>query len=272
VGLIAFDEDAKAPEQYCGHHVCSQKFSVAGPPNPSHKAATARWIVHKSTWSVISTLSTKAGTKGGAWGQPISHVDGTVQDDATNTTETSTGTPYFYVSGMDQSMLDIEANNQVSLALSEMMTGTCQEAGRDPEDPMCARLTLAGAFEKVTDKDEYAFALASLYQRHPAMSSWPEDHGFYVGKLSISDIWLIDMYGGASQVDVSDYNSAEIEEDTKGCCYNKLTHTLRATECIYSCDKETELGYLHTAIAPSKYGGGNVCARATDNDEMSEVA
>lgn len=270
-GMMMFDDDAKAPEQYGGHHICSQTFTPANPPDPKLKAATARWIVHSTTWSVISTTSTKSGTSGSAWAQPISHVDGTVLDVASNVSESSTGTPYFYASGLDQSMQDIEANNQVSLALSEVMTGTCQEAGRDPEDPMCARLTLSGTFDKVTDAEEEESALASLFQRHPAMSTWPEGHGFFVGKLSISDIWLIDEYGGASQVDVSDYNQVEMVEDTMGCCYNKLTHTLRTTKCIYSCDKETELGYLDTAIAPAKYGGGSVCASAT-NEDAQEAA
>jgi hypothetical protein len=170
-------------------------------------------------------------------------------------------------------MKDIDSDNHVSIALSEMMTGTCQEAGRDPEDPMCARLTLAGTFEKVTDKDEEALAKAYLFQRHPAMESWPAGHGFFVGKLDINDIWLIDEYGGASQVDLTDYKNAEVAADTAGCCYSKLTHTIRATKCIYSCDKSTELGYLQNAFAPSKYGGGRVCALANpDSDEAHAAA
>ena len=35
------------------------------------------------------------------------------------------------------------------------------------------------------------------------MPGWP--HDFEVYKIDISDIWLIDIYGGASNVDIEKY-------------------------------------------------------------------
>jgi hypothetical protein len=191
-----------------------------------------------------------------AWGNPTSLVDGTVDDG--EIPEYSTGTPYFYVSSMDQSTADWSVNPLASLSLSEAMTGTCQAHGRDPEDPMCARLVMSGEMQKVVDAHELELATTALFQRHPAMESWPAGHGFFVAKLVVSDIWLIDTYGGADQVSTSDYFGAS--QDISGCCYDKETHLVRSTKCIYSCDTEKEIAYSMSDVAPDRYGGGPVCS------------
>ena len=34
------------------------------------------------------------------------------------------------------------------------------------------------------------------------MKSWPDGHGFVVHELKISDVWMIDFYGGGGEVDL----------------------------------------------------------------------
>ena len=75
----------------------------------------------------------------------------------------------------------------------------------NPKRPLCTRLTLGGRFVRVTDEDELSFAQNALFSRHPEMKAWILAHVFYVAKLEIDFIWLIDFYGGASIIDPKDY-------------------------------------------------------------------
>jgi hypothetical protein len=50
-------------------------------------------------------------------------------------------------------------------------------------------------------------AQAALFSRHPAMKQWV-DLNFQFYKINISNIWLLDGYGGALDVDVEDYFKA----------------------------------------------------------------
>ena len=59
-------------------------------------------MAHVMDWGVLSTISTRNGTLAAPFGNPYSFVDGGCGADG------STGTIYFYASGMDQSMIDIE--------------------------------------------------------------------------------------------------------------------------------------------------------------------
>jgi len=180
------------------------------PPPYAQKAATARWMVQSLDWGVLSTVSTRsAGTQvGNAFGNPNSFVDG------------GGGVPYFYVSDMDASMIDAftakDANPRVSLALSEAeLTGT--EKARpdcvvgatpfgDPENPPCARLVLSGELSQVkAGSQEEDSAKAALFTRHPSFKKYPDDHHFYVAKLNVDGIWLIDFYGGAAIISPKDY-------------------------------------------------------------------
>ena len=69
----------------------------------------------------------------------------------------------------------------------------------DPEDPTCARLTFSGTFRK-TNATETTVAKAALFARHPQMAHWPASHGFTVYELVVTDIWMIDFYGGGAGV------------------------------------------------------------------------
>mmetsp|Transcript_28718 Transcript_28718/g.37675 ORF Transcript_28718/g.37675 Transcript_28718/m.37675 type:complete len:208 (+) Transcript_28718:138-761(+) len=172
-------------------------------PNYWETAEAARWIVHNSTWGVLSTTSTQF--DGTAFGNPQSISDGTVKGGSFG--DVSSGIPYFYVSGMDASMQDIAVNPACSLSLSEAMLD-CTVRDLDPEDPRCARLTLIGHMEELMEGDELSFAMDALFQRHPQMEDWPTDHGWKVTKLNIENIWMVNFFGGAIDVNVEDYFAA----------------------------------------------------------------
>jgi len=155
-------------------------------------------------YGVLSTSS--AQLDGAAFGNPQSFADGP--------TGNSTGRLYFYASDLDASMQDIAVDKKCSFTLSlQMLDDYCTKewapvSGQiDPEDPRCTRLTLVGQMRNVT-ADELSFAHDSLFARHPGMKSWPASHDFHVVTMVIEDIWLIDMFGGASIVKPEDYYKA----------------------------------------------------------------
>lgn len=97
--------------------------------------------MHEVTWGVLTTTSVQEGLEGAPFGNPQSLVDGPY--DARVKGNNGTGVPYFYVSEMDVSQLDIVANATASLTVSEaQLPEGCQKT--DPEDPTCVRVTLTG--------------------------------------------------------------------------------------------------------------------------------
>merc|ERR1712178_122997 len=178
---------------------------VAGkPPKPADKVATARWMAHRLDWGVLSTTSSRSeGTKpGDAFGNPYSFADA------------GKGTPYFYGSMLDATMIGLSKQTKASLALSEAsLTGhdaqeACKigEAYGDPENPPCARLVLSGNVVKLeVNSTEEKEARAALFQRHPSFSKFPDDHHFFVSKLEVTGVWLISEYGGAAIIPPDQY-------------------------------------------------------------------
>jgi len=61
-----------------------------------------------------------------------------------------------------------------------------------------------------TDTDEYTKAKASLFAKHPEMESWPSDHGWNVHKFVLTDIFLLDTFGGRNEIDPEDYYAVEM--------------------------------------------------------------
>ena len=168
----------------------------------SDKVDWAHKMVDEYKWGILSTTSTMSGFEGTPFGNPNSYA----QVD---------GTPYFYVSSLDQSMQDVAADSHVSLAISDaeaLKSPACgapfPKAG-DPESPICSRLTIMGTFKNVSGTPEANAAWDALQAAHPAMSSWPADHAWFIGKLDISHLWLINIFGGASNITPEEYFAAE---------------------------------------------------------------
>ena len=130
---------------------------TAAPPPFVEKAATARWLVHSADYAFQSTIS--VALHGAPFGNVQSTSDGTV-----GANDNSTGVPYFYVSPLDTSMIDVAANPAVSITITEeMINATCTTKGWDAEDPRCARVTLSGNMVEVSNPDEAGQAQAALF-------------------------------------------------------------------------------------------------------------
>ncbi|CAG5085601.1 Oidioi.mRNA.OKI2018_I69.PAR.g10939.t1.cds [Oikopleura dioica] len=124
----------------------------------------------------------------------------------------STGQPYFFVSSLDQSMADLRAFNYASLAVSEAASGPCGTGTvtNDPEDPRCVRLVLNGSWTKVpVHSQEWVLARRNLFKHHPEMKDWESmgTHDWFLAKLEIDHLWLIDWFGGGYEMPLSDYFS-----------------------------------------------------------------
>lgn len=207
--LLEALHDASEPQ----HHHHSDEC-VCGPlierPDVLDHLGVARWLVHSLHMGVVSTISTKDGpTHGAPFGNIYSLVDGPC--------EQSTGVPYFYASMLDQSAQDATANPRVSLTLTEaFLPATCHRFGQptacattmhgDPESPVCARLVLSGRWVVVDKSDDhYAWAQEALFERHPVMAHWPTNHNWLIVRLEVDDLWFLDYFGGAYQLDVQEY-------------------------------------------------------------------
>merc|ERR1711928_78640 len=129
------------------------------PPPHEMLAKMARYIVHSSDWTALSTISTQ----------------------------------------------DMKNDPRASITMSLAQTDYCKKKRYDPESPLCAHVILTGTIEKVVDKKEMKFARKALFSRHHEMRDWPSDHGWWFGRLNIAKICLLDYFGGAKDVKVSDY-------------------------------------------------------------------
>jgi hypothetical protein len=159
-------------------------------PPATEPAHVARWLMAHGSWGVVSTTSAARG--GSAWGNVMSFADN------------CTGVAYFYMSKMDETARDLEAEPRATLTVSEAsILGRCMLT--DPEDPTCAKLSLHG---KVVLAPDQPAARHVLVQKHPAMRTWPAGHGFKVYVMQIADVFVLSNYGGAKPVSVSDYLSA----------------------------------------------------------------
>jgi len=185
---------------------------IAAPPPHEDSASVARWMVNKIDWGVMSTISTRseASQVGDAFGNAQSHAD-------------VDGIPYLYLSGLDASMIDTFSgpgnSSRISWAMSEaQLTGdeavadcTIGDGAGDPENPPCARLVLSGNLLQLdAQSEESKMAKKALFKRHPSFKLYPPGHNFFVAKLDLDGIWLLDFYGGAANIAVEDYLAAKL--------------------------------------------------------------
>lgn len=167
------------------------------PPEWTEKPKMARYLAHYADWCVMSSLSVKYG--GLPFGDLMSFADGLMAN--------STGTPYFYLGSIMDTMLNLKANNSVSVSIVMAESDICKKKGWDAMSPVCAKLGLFGKVVAVEGSEEM-FAKTALFTRHPAMKGWPKDHGWGVYKLVINTVYLVDYFGGATIIPVKEYYQA----------------------------------------------------------------
>ncbi|CAL4082103.1 unnamed protein product, partial [Meganyctiphanes norvegica] len=193
-----------------GVHTQSGGVTVNWPDPPPHDqvARVARYIMHISDWGVVATAATHSSIAGAPLANIYSVSDGPIG--------LPSGTPYFYASPWDISAKDWEADPRVSFAMSEAQSDYCKKHDYDPESPVCARLILNGNIVKLENGTlENKFAHDSLFSRHPEMKEWPQGHHFYFAKLNITHIFLLDFYGGATEIPSIDYYKAQPFDQNK---------------------------------------------------------
>ena len=60
------------------------------------------------------------------------------------------------------------------------------------------------------------FGDARSNSAHAVMATWPTDHDWGVYWLNISNVFVLDFYGGASPVSVPDYLAAKLYKSSAG--------------------------------------------------------
>lgn len=191
---------------YSGIKMDSENIIENDPiPNWDKKVERARWIVSKSLWTTLSTISVRL--NGSPWGNIRSLVDGT-------TLESSSGKPIFYLPSPDPTSIDVAQNGNISLQLSEASLAERLDengnicGGKDAMDPLCAELMISGTAKKVTCPEMLKNAQAAFKVRHP-LAPWLAKGGAHTGgdyyTIEPEKIMLLDYYGGATEVDVKEY-------------------------------------------------------------------
>ncbi|XP_041968629.1 protein CREG1 [Aricia agestis] len=172
--------------------------NAPAPPDHTKLVQMARYVLHNSAWASIATISTLPAIEGFPFSNVKSIVDGSLAN--------STGVPYFYMSPLDFTARDLTKNSRATVLVSLEETRYCDTQNWDPEDPRCTRLMLSGKMKKIKEgTPEYNFAKGALFERHPDMANYPPDHDWFVAKLKIAQIAMVDWFGGAKYVPVKDY-------------------------------------------------------------------
>jgi len=181
--------------------------TVTGRPNFGKDAAGhARWLVAKSLWTTVSTVSTRE--DGQAFGNIRSMVDG-------ECFLGGSGLPYFYLPSPDPTAIDVEADSQIVLSFTEaalpQLVGedgvSC--GGMDAEDPTCAKIAISGRAIPLED-DQIPKAEASFGAQHPN-AKWLSQGGAHTGgkyyTIQIDSFEFFRSYGGLAHLSVEDYTN-----------------------------------------------------------------
>ncbi|KAM3934686.1 protein CREG1 [Leptodactylus fuscus] len=174
--------------------------SAAHIPPHNETARVARYVAHKCDWGALATISSHEPVRGQPFANVFSVSDGPRGQ--------SSGVLYFYLTTMEISVQDLQLNANASLTMSLAQTPYCRHEHYDPQSPLCAHIILSGSVVKVADTETDTAKLA-LFTRHPEMSSWPRDHNWFFAKFNITNIWVLDYFGGIKAVTPEEYYQAK---------------------------------------------------------------
>jgi len=173
----------------------------------SKGAARARWIVHNSLWTTVSTISSSSSSEDDshdtavAFGNIRSIVDGS---DPTR----STGKPIFYLPTPDPTSKDISQNSEIALTFSEAAFGIEKsDCGNDPSSLECGQVILRGKAVKVEDEDDIMNAFAAMHPLAPWLSSGDGSHtgGDYYTIGDLEQVTLVFHFGSSTDIKPEDY-------------------------------------------------------------------
>ncbi|XP_028995091.1 protein CREG1 [Betta splendens] len=169
-------------------------------PPHDQVARVARYVVHQCDWASMATISTHQPVAGQPFSNAFSISDGPEQS--------SSGVPYLYLTRMEISVQDLQVNPAASLSMSLAQTDYCRKQQFDPQSPLCAHVILSGTVIDVNGTEEAAFAKKALFNRHPEMIDWPSDHNWFFAKFNITQVWVLDYFGGVKTVTPEEYFQA----------------------------------------------------------------
>ncbi|XP_053170524.1 protein CREG1 [Scomber japonicus] len=178
---------------------CSSSRRVHIPPH-EEVARMARFIAHQCDWASMATISTHEPLVGKPFSNLFSVSDGPPGG--------STGVPYLYLTRMEISVQDLQVNPAASLSMSLAQTQYCKQEGFDPQSPLCAHIILSGSVLELANGTEAEFAKKSLFSRHPEMIDWPSDHDWFFAKFNITQVLVLDYFGGVKAVTPEQYFNA----------------------------------------------------------------
>ncbi|XP_032535125.1 protein CREG1 isoform X3 [Chiroxiphia lanceolata] len=176
--------------------------AVGAIPPPEEAARMARFVLHSCDWGALATLSAQEGLRGRPFANIFSISDGPPGPFG------GSGVPYLYLTDMEISVQDLEVNSNASLTVSLAQTPYCRRHRYDPQNPLCAHIIFVGSIVKVNDS-EAVLAKKALFSRHPEMESWPKDHDWFFAKFNITNIWVLDYFGGLKIVTPEEYYSVK---------------------------------------------------------------
>jgi len=177
------------------------------PPPRTEYAKVARYIVHKSEWTAMGTVSTLKSIEGYPMVNIISVADS--PRDAK-----STGHIYFLLTDLDFTAQDLRANNKLTTLFSNDQDLECTKQNVDPMEPVCGRIMISGQINRLEEGTEaYAVANKAFVSRHPASKNWVRAHEFYLCELDIQQIAVLNYYGGPHYVTAEDYYRANFDAD-----------------------------------------------------------
>lgn len=181
---------------------------------------------HATEWTALGTNSASAkGLNGFPMVNVISMAD-------SKRGAPSTGDIYFLLTNLDFTGQDLMKSNRVTMLFSRDQNLECRKQQIDPMEPTCSRVMISGQAIMVTQRlnammmkycykdfildflflqfnsttsDEYKFGFNAFVDHHPAAIKWIEEHDFYLCKLNIQSVIVLDWYGGPHYVPVLDY-------------------------------------------------------------------
>lgn len=175
------------------------------PPPHTAYAKMARWLVHNSEWMSTGTISTLPSIKGFPMVNVVAMAD-------SEKGAKSTGFIYFMLVNLDFTGQDLLKRNQMTAMFSMDQSLYCTNQSIDPMEPTCARIMISGERLMVEkNSDEYNFAYNAMISHHPASKNWIDAHDFYMCKMNITQVCVLDWYGGPHFVTVEDYYNAVLD-------------------------------------------------------------
>lgn len=181
-----------------------QKSTSNRPPYENYPAM-ARYLVHKSNWTSMGTISSQSNLLGFPMVNIISIADSKLN-------APSTGHIYFLLTDLDFTAQDLNAYNKLTALFTEDQDLACTINRTDSMEPTCARVIITGSAVRLDTNDpEYSLADIFYTNRHSASIHWRKTHKFYLCKLEIEQIAILDFYGGPHFVSVADYYEANYD-------------------------------------------------------------